>query len=256
MRLYTDRDHEVAVRAAVEASAALSAHAEGLAVVDARREFDRDLVTAADLALALAARAGRADNLAGAAAIRAGSGGLHGHAHEALLRADAAGALTARAGVCARAGRGAGAAALVAVFDARGRDLLFRAEGGLLKGDLNASADILAACGRIGAAARRAASAAEEAAKQVAQISEVPEAARTAAEGVARVRVKVGVYTREAELVVTRTLFGVGQNLVGLVNLLEALDGIRLVVHVRMVFCSQLTVGFFNIGLGRVLADA
>ena len=254
MRADAHGDHQIAGGTAVVARAAFSADAKRLTVVDAGGKFDRDLVAAADFALALAAAAWRADNLAGTAAVRAGSSGLHGHTHKALLCADTAGTLAALAGFDTGAGRGAGAAALVAVFDAARGDFLFRTESGFLKCNLHARAHVVATDGCIGAAAGRASAAAEEAAEQVAQIAEVAEACT--AEGVAGIRIEVGIYARKAKLVIACALFRIGQYLVCLVDLLEALDGVRLVVHIRMIFGGQLAVGLFDIGFGRVLGNA
>ena len=59
-----------------------------------------------------------------------------------------------------------------------------------------------------------------------------------------------------AELVILRALVGIGQHLVGLVDLLEALLAFFIArMQVRVVGLGQLAVGFFDFVLGCPLFD-
>ena len=141
---HRDRHEQIAVRAAVRAGVALVAHAEGLAVVDAGRDLDLDGLGVADLALAAAGGAGVGDDGTGAAALRARLRGLHGHAHEVLLRAHGAGAVAIRTGLRGRAFLRAGAVAGAAGLDAGEGDLALAAEGRVFKADLDLADNVLA----------------------------------------------------------------------------------------------------------------
>ena len=253
MLAHAHRHHQIAVGAAVAACAALAADPQGLTVVDTGGDLHLGLEAAADFALALAAGAGGLDDLAGAAAVGTDAVGLHGHAHEALLGADRAPAVAAQTGLHRASRFGAAAAAAVAVFNTGGGDLLFCAEGGLLKGDFHPLADVLTPCGGVGAAAGGP-SAAEEAAEQVAQVAEIAESAEGIAAGGACVEIRV--YAGKAELVIAGALVGIGEDLVGLVDLLEFGLGVRLVVDVGVILGRQLAVCPLDLGLGSVLFDA
>ncbi len=125
----------------------------------------------------------------------------------------------------ARAGlrRGAGAEPLpwhlAQVLDAGAPDLLLRAEGGLLKGQLQPGAHILPLARGVGAPP--AAAAAEQISKDVAEAGKgVAKAPKAAAEA-SGIGIEVGIYPGKAKLVVPAPLFVVGQDLVGLAHLLE-----------------------------------
>ena len=137
-------------------------------------------------------------------------------------------------------------------------ELLLAAEGRFGKGDGHAGADALAPLGCVGVAPLGAAkAAAEEAAEKVAQIAEVEARRAVAPTGAACACTVAGVNAREAKLVVPGLLVGVGQHLVGLVDLLELLLGLLVAgVHVRVVLAGQLFICFFDLVLRRALADA
>ena len=80
----------------------------------------------------------------GAAALRARLRGLHGHAHEVLLRAHCGGAATIRTGLRGRAFLRAGAVAGAAGLDAGEGDLALAAEGRVFKADLDLADNVLA----------------------------------------------------------------------------------------------------------------
>ena len=211
-----------------------------------------------DLALAAAGGAGVGDDGAGAAALRARLRGLHGHTHEVLLRAHGAGTVTIRTGLRGRAFLRAGAVAGAAGLDAGEGDLALAAEGRVFKADLDLADDVLALARPSSAAGGRRSAAAEKVAEDIAQISEAAEAAaKPAAEAGARVRVEVRVDAREAVLIVPGLFVGVGEDLIGLVDLLELFLG-RFVagVLVGVIFHGQLAVGLFDLGVGRVLLHA
>ena len=210
------------------------------------------------------------DDLAAAAALFARAARLH-HAEGGALRgAHAAGALAVRADLRRRAGGAAGALAVRTLLDAADVDLLLAAERRLFKGDIQAhaqvfaparaGADVLAAHGGV-RRTLRAAEAAEAAAENVAEaaaenvtedIAEAAEAAKPGAAGAAGGRVE----RRMAELVILRALVGIGQHLVGLVDLLEALLAFFIArMQVRVVGLGQLAVGFFDLVLGCAFFD-
>src|SRR5699024_5756144 len=124
---------QVARRAAVDARIALPALLDGLAVVDAGRNVDLELALLAHTALPAALAARLADDLARAAAD--GTRGLRlEHAERrALGLGHRAGAAAVGTGLRTGALGRARAAAFVAGLDAIEGDLLFAAEGRLLK---------------------------------------------------------------------------------------------------------------------------
>ena len=255
MRTHGDDDQQIARRAAVPAGVALPAQGDGLPVVNARGDGDLERLAAAELAAAVTGLAGLVDDPALAAAAPAGRGG--GHETERRLAAllHHAGAAAVGTDLGGRALFAAGAAAGVALLDALDADLLFAAEGSLLKADGDARAQALTALRRVGIRPCAAEAAAEKAAEDVAEVAEV-EAAR-AVGSAARTRAVVRVYAGKAELVVARLLLGIGEHLVGLVDLLELLLGFLVAgVHVGVVLARQLFVCFFDLFLGSALGDA
>ena len=230
---------------------ALAAQGDGLAVVDAGGDVDGDRPLAAHLALAAALGAGVLHQLAGAAAAAAGGGGGHDAEGRALLYAHLTGAAAVGAGLRAGAGLAAGSAAVLAVLDAGDRDLLAAAECGLLKGDREPHAQALALLR--GVALPRAAAEAEAAAEDVAEdVPEVAEAAEAAA-----AEAGVGIKGRKAVLVVARLLVRVGQHLIGLADLLEALlAGLVARMQVGVVFLGELAVRLLDLVVRGALAQA
>ena len=193
------------------------------------------------------------DDLAAAAALLAHAAGLH-HAERGALRGvHAAGALAVRADLRRGAGGAAGALAVRALLDTADVDLLLAAERRLFKGDVQAHAQIVAPAR---AAALGLPAAAEAAAEDIAEdvpeaaaenVAKAAEAAETGPAGAAGGRVE----RRMAELVILRALVGIGQHLVGLVDLLEALLTFLIArMQVRVVGLGQLAVGFFDLVLG------
>ena len=165
VRAHADDDLQVARGAAALAQTALTADGQHLAVVDARGNLDRAALADAHLAEALEYGTGLVDDLARAAAERPTVDGLdasEGRAGDhALLTAAAAGG----AGVHAGAGLRAGAVALGALLIADEVDLLLAAQRGLLEGEGQVVAQIVAGSGAV--AARGAAAAGEELGKDV-----------------------------------------------------------------------------------------
>ena len=254
MALDVNLHQQIPVDAAAGAHAALAPDPDALSLVHTGGDFHFLAHRPADLALALAGGAGGLDDLAPAAAAGTHGAGLHLHTHEILNRADLAGALALLAGLDDPVG-GAGALTGGAVFDALGGDLLLTAEGGLLEGQLQLGQHIFAPAGGVLPGALTAA-AAEELSEDVPQVPEIPKAAEapavTAAAGG-----EVGVYSGKAELVVLGLLVRVGEDLVGLADLLELFLGFLIAgVAVRMVLHRTLAVGLFDILGAGVLADA
>ena len=130
---------------------------------------------------------------------------------------------------------------------------LFAALGGLFEGDGQVGLDIAAPPWGVGVGpAGPAAEAPEEAIEDVGEVEAPLEGA--AAPGAAA---EVGVYPRVAELVVPGPLLLVGEDLVGLVDLLELLLGLLVPgVQVRVVLLRQLPVCFFDLVLRGALLYA
>ena len=153
-----------------------------------------------------------------------------------------------------RRGAGGAAAALTggALLHALHRQLLFAAEGGLRKAQGYADPDALAPLRAVAALLLAAEAAAEEAAEDVPQITEVE-----AAEAAALTGAIVGIGAGKAKLVIAGLLLRVGQDLVGLVDLLEFLLGLLVAgVHVRVIFAGQLFIGPFDLVLAGVFVYA
>ena len=197
------------------------------------------------------------NDLAGAAAARAGARGLEHAEGRALLGADGAGALAVRADLRRGAGGTAGTLAVRALIDASDVDLLLAAERSLLKGDGQPHAQALAPlrsrAGRApgGCAAEAAeAEAAEDVPEDVAQIPEVPGEPPGA-------RAVIGVHAGEAELVVLGLLVGIGQDGIGLVRLFEA--GFRSLIvgmEIRMALLGDASICFFYVVVRGALRKA
>ena len=150
------------------------------------------------------------------------------------------------------AGAVAGGTGLIAVY----ADLLLTAEGGLLKADGHTQTDALAPLGGVGIPPLGGTeSAAEKAAEDVPQIAEVKAAGVIGSAACACA--VVGIYPRKAELVITGLLIGVGENLIGLVDLLELLLRFLIVgVQIRVVLPGHFLICFFDLVLRGALIDA
>ena len=157
------------------------------------------------------------------------------------------------------AGGAAGALTHVALLAAGQADLLLTAKGGLFKGDGDGSTEGIALHGAVApgtaAPAKAAAeSASEEGAENITQVDVAEIGAAESAETAAGVI--VGVNTGVAELVVTGTFLLVGEDLVGLVDLLELGLGLLIAgVEVGVVLLGQLAVGLFQLIVAGALAD-
>ena len=134
--------------------------------------------------------------------------------------------------------------------------------GRLLKGQNYAGLNIMAlarcigvGAGRAAEAAKPAETAAEDIAKDIAQVHTAgAEATETGAAALAGPI--VGVDPGKAELIIALAFFRVRKDIVGLVDLLELFLS-RLVagVQVGVVLFGQLAVGAFDLGIGGVFAD-
>src|SRR5699024_1973350 len=143
-------------------------------------------------------------------------------------------------------------------------DGLAAAVGGFLKGQDHAGLDVVTLARRIGVGpagtAEPAKAAKTAAAKDIAEkIPQVhtAEPAAKAAGPAALLGCVVGVYAGKAELVVPLALFGVGQYVVGLVDLLELFLGLFVAgVQVRVVFLGKLAVCAFDLVVAGIFANA
>ena len=147
----------------------------------------------------------------------------------------------------------AGAAAGIAGLNVLDGDLLLTAEGGLLQRQVQGGSDGLA-LGGTGAALAAAAEAPEAAAEEGTENVPHVEAAKAAAGSSCP---EVGIHAGEAELVVLGPLVLVGEDLIGLVDLLEAGLGLLIPgVQVRVVLLGQLPVCFLQFIVRSALFDA
>ena len=258
MRPHGNGNQQIACGAAVFPGVALSPDGNGLAVVDARRDLGLNGTAFPLQTAAAAGRAGSLDDPALAAAAPAGRGGGE-DAHRRLPpHLHLTGAVAVRADLRGRAVGAAGAVAggtgLIAVY----ADLLLTAEGGLLKADGHTQTDALAPLGGVGIPPLGGTeSAAEKAAEDVPQIAEVKAAGVIGSAACACACAVVGIYPRKAELVITGLLIGVGENLIGLVDLLELLLRFLIVgVQIRVVLPGHFLICFFDLVLRGALINA
>ena len=229
MRTNGNRNDNIAVRAAVDAGTALSAQCNALAFVDARRNLNFQRAGTALLTGAAALLTRLADNLAGAMTIRTRSGRRERAEWRSLRLLHSTGTMTIRTGLRCIALFCAGAAALGALFRALNLNLLFTAKCRFFKAKHHGAANglTLTRCiGAIGAGRTAAESAAKEASENIAQI-DVLEAAKACASLSCSI---IRVYARKAELIVTGTLLGVRQYLIGLADFLELFRSFRIIL--------------------------
>src|SRR5688500_6346322 len=238
-----DEDVEIAGRPAVDAARALSGETQLHAVVDARRNLHGQHPLGAFPPLAAANLARALVQLPFAAA----AGTRPGHGEKAVAHAHLAASLTRLARGLARAGLGAGAGARLAALQARDLHLRLEAGRGLLERDLQLVLEVLPAHRARAAAAASAAGAGEEVVEDV--FEQRAEPTREAAAGG---RARCG-----AEAVVVRALVGIGEDRVGLAELLEALLGLLVTgILVGMELHGQLPVGLLQLGVAGTLVDA
>ncbi len=236
VRRHRDEDVEIARRRAAHPALALAGEPDAGAVLDPRRNVDRERLFAPHPALAAAALARLFDDPAGALAARAGALDRE----EALLRANPAAPVTGRALYRLGAGLGAAAAALVAGNEVRHPDRRLLAAKALLERDFEIVAQIVAAARAPLAAAAAAHELAEHLVEDIGKSTrkaEIPGAAPAAL-------LEGGM----AEPVIGGALLIVLQNVIGLADVLEFLFG-RLVarIAVRVTLHRQLAIGFFQI---------
>ena len=214
MRPYRQEDVEVAGRPAAKAGLALIGQPYAGAVLDARRNVDRQRPLLGDAAMAGAFGAGVLDRLAAAMALRTGAFDRK----EALRGAHPAGAGAQRAGRRLGSGPGAGAAAIAAGDGGRHTDLRGLAGIGFLERDLHIVAQVGAA---LASAARTAAPAAHHLTENI--LENVGKAAAAKAVGKTAATAAVVFESGMSEPVISRALLRVLQRLVGFVDFLELL---------------------------------
>src|SRR5574337_25041 len=247
---YADLDVQVARWAAVGARLAVAGGADAHAVVDAGGDLYLQRLLLLDPALAVAAGAGLGNDLARAAAMRTGLL----HAEKALAHLHRTCAVTGAAGLGAGAGLGTAAMAGVAAFPARDADLRLLAFGRFLQRNVHGIGQVVAAID-LAATACASAPAAEHVTEDVAEgLGKAAEAL-----GATHAAAHVGVHAGVAVLVVGGAFLRVGQELVGLLDLLElllgGLGGVTLVA-VRVVLHGELAIGFLELVVRGVLGNA
>src|SRR5579875_1047136 len=234
VRLDGQEDVEIAGSAAAHAGFALAREPDARAVLDARRNRNRQRALTLDAALAAALPARILDDAAGAVA--GGTGALDGE--EALLRAHAALAVAGRAVDRPRARLGAVAPAGVASDERRHAHRRLFAVERLFERDLEIVAQVAAA--QVGALLAAAHELAEH---LVEDVGESGAEARAEAE-IAAARAPAGLEGGVAEAIVGGTLLLVLEDVVGLVDFLEALLGLGVArIAVRVILHGELAVG-------------
>ncbi|MCY1420559.1 hypothetical protein D9M71_361860 [compost metagenome] len=244
MLAHIDHHIQVTRRTALGSCLAFARQANAITGVDAGRYFDRQGLVLFHPAFAMAGVARVGDDLALAMAARAGLL----HREEALLHAHLADTAAGRARDRSGAFLGTGTVARLAVDQRRYTNVDCGTAHGLFQVQLQRVAQVAAA---LCATARDATTATEEIAEDIAEdVGEVG----TAETGTATTHARV--YAGMAVLVVSCTLARVGENLVGLVGLLEFIfRGLVVRVTVRVVLHREATVGFFQVSLGRAALD-
>src|SRR6218665_743666 len=246
-----DLDVQIARWPAIGAMLAIAGAADAHAAVGAGGKPDFQRLLLFDLALAVAGHAGLGNDLARAAAVRAGLL----HAEDALAHLHRAAARAGAAHLGAGAGFGAAAVAGVTAFPGRDADLRILAARGLLEADFHRVAQVAAPVD-LAPAAPASALLAEHVAEDVAKsLGKTAKAFRARAARAAHVRVHPGV----AVLVVGSALLRVGEHLVGLLGFLEFLFG-RLgraaLVAVRVVLHRQFAISLLDFFIRGVLGNA
>src|SRR3990170_4242794 len=213
MGLHMDGDVEVAHRPAARPRLTFTGEADLVPIVDARRDRHTEMLAARPAALALAIRAGLADDLPLAATLRAARHVDHLAEHGGAGDADLTPAAALRAGGGARARPSPAAAARRAAVEGLEYELLLRAPDGLGERDGQVVAEVRSGR-RARTARRRTGGTAEE---RVEQVAEGPEPREWA---VILARLPKAA---PAEEVVGAPALRVGEDLVRLVDLLEAM---------------------------------
>ena len=241
-------DHvEVAGRRGPRSGLALATQLEARAVVDAGRDLDVQLLRPALGAAATARRTRVGDDRPLTVAVAAGLGDRE----EPLLEAHLARAAALGAGARRRARLRAPPAARLAGREARDRDGLLAAEGGLLEADLELVAEVLAPSRPPTSAAPAAG--AEEVAEQIAD--DVLEAGAEVEAGAGSAALLEGGVP---EAVVEIPPPGIGEHLVGLGDLLEPLLGRGSIVGVAvgMELERETAVRLLDLVVVRAAGDA
>ena len=242
------RDHvEVARRAAVAPSLALAGEPHARALLDPGRDVHAVLLDRALRAAARTRRARLVNHGAGAVAARAR---LRDREQALTLGLDAA-ALALRADLRLRAGLGARAATGRARRGGRHRQRDLRALHRLCERDRDLGLQVAAALlARPASPGRRARPATEEVGQDVAEAADVEAEAGALAGRAAR---PAAAHPEHAAAVVLLALLRVAQDVVGRLDLLEALLGLLVAgIAVRVVLARQLAVGLLDL-LGRGL---
>src|SRR6185312_13650446 len=230
MRPDGKEDVEIAIAAAAQTRFAFAGETDTRAVLDTGRNGDVEHLLLARAALAAARTAWLVDHLAGAMTGRAGA--LHGE--EALLRADAAGAAAGRAIDRLRSCFRAAAVTGITRRERRHADLRLASFESFLERDLEIVAEIAAAIIRAAATA-----AAHHRAEHL--LEDVGEAAGAAEAEIAAAATAL-FESGMAEAVVSGALLIVLQDVIGLVNILEAVLGLFVArIAVGMILHGELT---------------
>src|SRR5581483_8790712 len=256
VRLHMNGDVQVARRAAALPGRALGLEPDALPVRDPGRDAHLHRPGGGGPAAAVADLAGVVHDQAPALAVAARLGEREG---AALAVADVPGADAGRADPGRRPGLGAGAGARLARGLAGHPQRHGRAVDRLQETQRHLGLDVRAATG----AGRRTA-AVEQAAEEVAHPAEpaglrgrataAEEVAEVEAAGAARAGTEAAVGEERAGLVVLLAPLGVGEHVVGLGDLLEALLGLAVaLVGIRVELAGELAVRLLDLGGGGVL---
>ena len=229
MRLDAKDDVQVAVRAALGAAFPFAVQTNLSALINTRRNADVDFTLLLHFARAVAGAAFFLDDLAGAAAVRAGAAIDHAAKRRVLNDLLLSRAAADGAGLRLRAGLRSGAVAGIAVLRARNRNFRFLAEHRFLELDRHRVLKIVAPLRGVGISA--AASAAEE------HVEDVAEAAKIL--GSASAAELVGIHM--TVLIIYVPLLVVTQRVIRFLNFLELRFGVGSLVDVRMVLPRQLS---------------
>ncbi|MNZ61019.1 hypothetical protein D3C78_791000 [compost metagenome] len=247
-RMLADIDHyiEVARRPAMSTSLALATETDAVASIDAGRHFHRQGLVLFHTTLTMAGAARIGNHLAVAMATRAGLL----YREEALLHAHLTDTTASGTGHRRSTRFSAAAAAGLAADQGRHADGHGSAAHRIFQVEIEGVAQVRAALHTAARAATTAAT--EEIAEDVAEDVREARAAKTGAGARAHLRIDTGMTV----LIVGRTLARVGQDLVGLVGLLEFLLGLLVAgIAVRVVLHGQPTISLLQLRLAGTALD-
>ena len=238
-----DINQQIAGWSAIGACIALSTQRNGLTVINAGGNRNIDLMLLADLAHTMAGVARILDNLAGPVALLARCGRLDHTQRGSLCRTNCASSFAVRAGLRLSAGFGAGTAAVGTGLHTGNGNILFAAKCGFFEADGDVRTDAFSFARPVTSAR----SAASEDISKSKPSEDVSEDITQIAESAGTIWSGIGIERCMTVLIIQLFLFGIRQDLVGLIDLLKTFfAGFVTRMQVWMVLFCQFSICFFQ----------